>query len=63
MRSERIPLFSMTIIYYFCIADAVFEGYNRMRMRASLSERIAADDHGARVDIAFLILTTLIIFS
>jgi hypothetical protein len=32
-------------------------------MIASLSEKIDADDHSAQTDIAFLLLTTLIIFS
>lgn len=36
---------------------------DRLRMMVSLSERIAADNHGAKTDIAFLLLTTLIIFS
>lgn len=36
---------------------------DRLQMVASLSERIAAEDHGAKSDIAFLLLTTLIIFS
>jgi len=36
---------------------------DRLQMIASLSERIAAEDHGAKTDIAFLLLTTLIIFS
>jgi len=36
---------------------------DRLQMIASLSEKIGADDHSAQTDIAFLILTTLIIFS
>lgn len=36
---------------------------DRLQMIASLSERIAAEDHGAKTDIAFLLLTTLIVFS
>jgi hypothetical protein len=36
---------------------------DRLQMIASLSEKIVADDHSARTDIAFLILTTLIILS
>jgi hypothetical protein len=36
---------------------------DRLRMIASLSERVAVDDHSAKTDIAFLLLTALIIFS
>jgi hypothetical protein len=36
---------------------------DRLKMIASLSEKIDADDHSAQTDIAFLLLTTLIIFS
>jgi hypothetical protein len=36
---------------------------DRLHMLASLSERIADDKHSAKTDIAFLLLTTLIIFS
>ena len=36
---------------------------DRLQMIASFSEKIDADDHSVQTDIAFLILTTLIIFS
>jgi hypothetical protein len=36
---------------------------NRLRLAVSLSERAADDSHGVRTDIAFFLLTTLIVFS
>jgi hypothetical protein len=38
-------------------------GKDRLRMLAFLSEEVAADDGSAKTDIAFLIATTVIIFS
>jgi hypothetical protein len=38
-------------------------GKDRLRMLAFLSEEVAADDRTAKTDIAFLIATTVIIFS
>ena len=36
---------------------------DRLQTIASLSEQIDAEEHGAKTDIAFLLLTTLIVFS
>lgn len=36
---------------------------NRLRLAVSLSERAADDGHGVKTDVAFFLLTTLIIFS
>lgn len=36
---------------------------NRLKLAASLSEQIAGDGHSAKKDFAFLLLTTLIVFS
>lgn len=46
------------------IADKLTDMSNdRFQTIASLSERIAAEEHGTKTDIAFLLLTTLIVFS